>query len=74
MAFLLAIVLVLFALSPSERRLRAQFAAYTRWAHEDPTHNAVRGQAGLSERFLREVCEANPDLPPAELAQECHHP
>lgn len=35
----------------------AQNAALHRWAKEDPTANAVRAQAGLFARFLREVDE-----------------
>lgn len=39
-----------------EQRLRAQIAAHARWAHEDPTANAARGQAGLTTaKFEREV-------------------
>lgn len=55
-------------LTPEQRRLRAQIAAHARWAHEDPTANAVRGQAGLTARFTREV---DPDgtLDPAERAR-----
>lgn len=40
---------------PVERRLAAQIAANTRWAHEDPAANAARGQSGLLARFEREV-------------------
>jgi hypothetical protein len=39
-------------MTPSEV---ATNAALTRWATEDPTVNAVRGQAGLRAKFLREV-------------------
>lgn len=48
-----------------ERRLRAQIAAHSRWAKENPAANAARGQAGLMARFEREV---DPDrlLPLAE--------
>jgi hypothetical protein len=59
-------------LTPSERRIRAQIAANSRWAHEDPTVNALRGQAGLDARFEREV---DPDgtLPPAERARRAEN-
>ena len=55
-------------LTPEQRRLRAQIAAHARWANEDPTANAARGQAGLTARFEREV---DPDgtLDPAERAR-----
>ena len=60
-------------LTPEQRKLRAQIAALTRWAHEDPQANAQRGQAGLLDKFRREIAAAHPDLPPAELERraEC---
>jgi hypothetical protein len=56
------------ALTPEQRRLRAQIAAHIRWSLEDPTANAVRAQAGLVARFERQV---DPDgtLEPAERAR-----
>jgi hypothetical protein len=53
------------SLTPSERTLRGRLAAQTRWAHEDPTEQAQKGQAGLLRKFEREV---DPDnrLDPAE--------
>jgi hypothetical protein len=53
------------ALTPEQRTLRARIAAAARWAGEDPAANAARGQAGLINRFRREV---DPDgtLPEAE--------
>jgi hypothetical protein len=56
------------ALTPEQRRLRAQIAAHIRWSREDPTANAVRAQAGLVARFERQV---DPDgtLEPAERAR-----
>ncbi len=42
-------------LSPEQRSQRARIAALTRWAHEDPTANALRGQAGLVRRFEDQV-------------------
>ena len=52
-------------LTPEQRSQRARIAALTRWAHENPTKNALRGQAGLIRRFENEV---DPDrvLPEAE--------
>lgn len=54
-------------LTPEQRTLRAQIAAYERWANEDGKANAVRAQAGLRARFRREVEQKYPDLPAAEL-------
>lgn len=55
-------------LTPEQRSQRARLAALTRWAHENPTKNAKRGQAGLLARFER---EADPDgvLSTAERAR-----
>jgi hypothetical protein len=52
-------------LTPEQRSQRARIAALTRWANEDPTANALRGQAGLLRRFEDQV---DPDrtLPEAE--------
>lgn len=52
-------------MTAQERRLRAQIAAHTRWAKEDPAVNAARGQAGLVARFEREV-DPHGVLPVAE--------
>lgn len=41
--------------TPAERSLRMSEIALKRWSKEDPTHNAVRGQAGLLAKFLAEV-------------------
>ena len=54
-------------LTPEQRTLRARIAAYTRWAHEDPRPTAERAQAGLREKFRRQVREEFPDLDEAEL-------
>lgn len=60
------------SLTPEQRSQRARIAALTRWAKEDPTETAARGQAGLLARFEREV---DPDgrLTPAERTRraEC---
>ena len=52
-------------LTPEQRTIRGAIAANTRWSREDPAVNAGRGQAGLVEKFRREV---DPDgtLPEAE--------
>lgn len=52
-------------LTPSERSQRARIAAHTRWAKHDPHEHAVKMQAGLRARFLREA-DPNGALPPAE--------
>ena len=57
------------ALTPEQRTLRAQIAANTRWSKENPTANAVRGQAGLLARFEREARAADPTAPDAEIAR-----
>lgn len=53
------------SLTPEQRKLRSQIAAHARWAAEDPAENAARGQAGLKDKFLREVDPAGV-LPEAE--------
>jgi hypothetical protein len=60
-------------LTPEQRTLRARAAAYSRWAREDGRANAQRAQAGLRDRFRREVEATFPDLTPAELERraEC---
>jgi hypothetical protein len=52
-------------LTPEQRSIRGAIAANARWSREDPAANAARGQAGLIEKFRREV---DPDgtLPEAE--------
>jgi hypothetical protein len=42
-------------MTPEQRRLRASLAASTRWSREDPKPQAERGQAGLVNKFRREV-------------------
>lgn len=42
-------------LTPEERSQRARIAALTRWSREDPRPNALRANAGLMAKFLREV-------------------
>lgn len=56
-------------LSPAERRLRAQAAAYASWsATDNPTARTAPGRAAFLERFEREV---DPDgtLTPPERAR-----
>lgn len=47
----------------------ARIAALTRWANEDPSANAARGQEGLRRRFRREVEEKFPGLPEPEVSR-----
>ncbi len=60
-------------LTKPQRILRARKAAHDRWSKEDPTENAVRGQAGLRARFDREAREATPGLTDAEYARRAAH-
>lgn len=52
-------------LTPEQRRIRAQIAANTRWSKEDPAATAKRAQAGLLDKFRREV-DPNNELTEAE--------
>lgn len=40
---------------PAERAMAARIAACARWSREDPGPTARRAQAGLRDKFLREV-------------------
>lgn len=52
-------------LTPEQLSQRGRLAAHTRWASEDPSTQAQRGQAGLLAKFEREV-DPEGVLPPAE--------
>lgn len=56
-------------LTPEQRRLRAQQAALARWSKQDPTENARRAQAGLLDKFRREIAEEQPDVTEPELTR-----
>lgn len=56
-------------LTPEQRRHRARQAALARWSKEDPTVNARRAQAGLLDKFRREVAELDPDVTEPELTR-----
>jgi hypothetical protein len=56
-------------MTPEQRRLRAQIAANTRWSREDPLPTAIRGQAGLTAKFEREIRSEFPNLPDHEVAR-----
>lgn len=60
-------------LTPEQRRLRSSRAALIRWGKEDPKATAERGQAGLLERFRREVLADDPAVVEPELTRraEC---
>lgn len=56
-------------LTPEQRTQRARLAALTRWSKEDPAANAARGQAGLLDRFRREVLEHDSTVVEPELTR-----
>lgn len=55
--------------SPELRSLAASIAAHTRWSRENPVANAARAQAGLLEKFRREVLAADPSVTEPELTR-----
>jgi len=55
--------------TPEERRLLARLAIAERWAKENPTGQAVRGQAGLVAKFIREAYERDPGITDTEAAR-----
>ena len=57
------------AATPEARSLAASVAAYSRWAHEDPVANAQRAQAGLLEKFRREVLDRDPAATEPDLTK-----
>ena len=57
------------SLTPAQRSQRARIAALRRWSQEDPHANALRGQAGLLERFRREILAEQGDITEPELAR-----
>jgi hypothetical protein len=71
--FLMLWLVILAALTPEQRTLRARIAANARWSREDPRPTAIRGQDGLTARFEREIRDEFPDLPDREVARrvEC---
>lgn len=64
-------------MTPEQRSLRARIAALSRWAKEDPSAAAARGQAGLLARFIDQV-DLDRTLPEpermrrAEAARKAH--
>lgn len=53
-------------MTPEQRTQRAKYAALIRWSRENPRESALRAQAGLLDKFLREVDAHEPGLPEAE--------
>ncbi len=60
------------ALTPAQRTLRAQIAAHTRWANEDPVAGTEKARAAFLDKFERDV---DPDgvLEPEERARRAVH-
>lgn len=56
-------------LTPEQRKQRARLAALARWSKEDPTSNAHRAQAGLLDKFRREILTEQGDVPEPELTR-----
>jgi hypothetical protein len=56
-------------LTPDERTLRARLAAHARWSQEDPTGNAKPAQAGLLDRFRREIVAEQGEVAEPELTR-----
>lgn len=61
------------SLTPEQRSARARIAALARWSKEDPAANAARAQAGLLQKFRREVVADDPSVTEPELTRraEC---
>lgn len=56
-------------LTPEQRTQRARMAALARWQKEDPTTNARRAQAGLLDKFRREIVAEQGDIDEPELTR-----
>jgi hypothetical protein len=56
-------------LTPAQRTQRARIAALKRWSQEDPTANAKRAQAGLLDRFRREIVAEQGEIAEPELTR-----
>ena len=53
------------SLSPEQRRLRAQTAAYERWSKQDPREGTKPARAAFNQRFIDQV-DPERVLPEAE--------
>lgn len=56
-------------LTPEQRQLRARKAALVRWSRENPAANAARGQAGLLDRFRKQVLKHDASIVEPELTR-----
>jgi hypothetical protein len=56
-------------LTAEQRSLRARLAANARWSKEDPLPTAKRAQAGLLDRFRREIVAEQGDITEPELTR-----
>ncbi|WP_436792611.1 hypothetical protein [Actinospongicola halichondriae] len=59
-------------LTPTQRTLRAQIAAHTRWANDDPVAGTEKARAAFLDKFEREV-DPDGDLEPGERARRAAH-
>lgn len=57
------------SLTLEQRSQRGRIAALTRWSKENPAANAARGQAGLLDKFRREVLADDPTVVEPELTR-----
>lgn len=57
------------SLTPEQRSQRARIAALSRWAKESPAANASRGQAGLLEKFRKQVLADDAGVQEPELTR-----
>lgn len=57
------------SLNAAQRSQRARIAALTRWSKENPAATAARGQAGLLEKFRRQVLDHDPTVVEPELTR-----
>lgn len=55
--------------TPEQRSQRARIAALARWAKESPKAAGQRGQAGLLDKFRREVLAQDPGCAEPELTR-----
>ena len=57
------------SLPASERSALASLAALERWSREDPRPQAQRAQAGLLDKFRRQIADESPDIGEPELTR-----
>lgn len=56
-------------LTREQRVQRARLAALTRWSRESPAATVAAGQAGLLDKFRRQVQEHDPEVVEPELTR-----